>query len=105
MVIPAVVPKAFWLLTLTTPLVIVNTPVYTLVVALSPLICKLSTPFLIKPNPPDNPPEKLVSIVLLDEVVTPLIVNEPVVLVIVPAPAMVPMVSSKFPKSKTPVPE
>ena len=99
------VPSAFWLLTFTTPLVIVNTPVYTLEVALSPLICKLSSPFLIKPNEPTKPPEKLVSIALLDEVVTPLIVNDPEVLEMVPAPAMVPIVSAKPPKSKTPVPE
>ena len=97
---PAVVPNAFWLLTLTTPLVIVNTPVYTLVVALSPLICKLSTPFLIKPKPPDKPPEKLVRIGLLDEVVTPVNVNEPVVLEMVPAPSIVPIISVLLFKSK-----
>ena len=90
---PAVVPNAFWLLTFTTPLVIVNTPVYTFVVALSPLICKLSSPFLTKPNPPDKPPEKVVSISLLDEVFKPVSVNKPVVLEMVPAPAIVPIVS------------
>ena len=104
-VFPAVVPNAYWLLTFTMPLVTVMTPVNTLVVALSPLICKLSTPFFINPNEPTKPPEKLVSIgVLVDTVVTPVKVNEPAVLDMVPAPAMVPMVSAKPPKSKTPVP-
>ena len=76
-----------------------------MIVALSPLNCKLSTPFFTNPNAPTKPPEKLVSIGLDDLVVTPLNVNVPDVLDIVPAPAIVPMVSEKPAKSNTPVPE